>query len=114
MLFGSASVSERYAISLPEIETGARLDPDIAAQPLVAMNSISGKWLELLKEIAPDVARIAVLRDPAIAASRGGLVAVRRRAALVQAICEGPQPGCVGWFRGCLHDAADHLAIGEH
>jgi putative ABC transport system substrate-binding protein len=76
--------------------------------------SISGKWLELLKEIAPDVARIAVLRDPAIAASRGGLVAVRRRAALVQAICEGPQPGCVGWFRGCLHDAADHLAIGEH
>jgi putative tryptophan/tyrosine transport system substrate-binding protein len=28
--------------------------------------SISGKWLELLKEIAPGVMRVAVLRDPAI------------------------------------------------
>jgi putative ABC transport system substrate-binding protein len=28
--------------------------------------SISGKWLELLKEIAPGVTRVAVLRDPAI------------------------------------------------
>jgi putative ABC transport system substrate-binding protein len=26
--------------------------------------SMSGKWLELLKEIAPDVRRVAVLRDP--------------------------------------------------
>jgi putative tryptophan/tyrosine transport system substrate-binding protein len=30
--------------------------------------SISGKWLELLKEIAPNVRRLAVLRDPAVAA----------------------------------------------
>jgi len=29
--------------------------------------SMSGKWLELLKEIAPGVTRVAVLRDPAIA-----------------------------------------------
>ena len=28
--------------------------------------SLSGKWLELLKEIAPSVTRVAVLRDPAI------------------------------------------------
>jgi putative ABC transport system substrate-binding protein len=28
--------------------------------------SLSGKWLELLKEIAPGVTRVAVLRDPAI------------------------------------------------
>src|SRR5262249_54151507 len=27
---------------------------------------IGGKWLELLKEIAPNVSRVAVLRDPAI------------------------------------------------
>ena len=27
--------------------------------------SLSGKWLELLKEIAPGVTRVAVLRDPA-------------------------------------------------
>ena len=26
--------------------------------------SISGKWLELLKQIAPDVKRVAVLGDP--------------------------------------------------
>ena len=32
--------------------------------------SISGKWLELLKEIAPRVTRAAVLRDPATAADR--------------------------------------------
>ena len=30
--------------------------------------SLSGKWLELLKEIAPNLKRIAVLRDPALAA----------------------------------------------
>jgi len=29
--------------------------------------SMSGKWLELLKEIAPGVTRAAVLRDPAVA-----------------------------------------------
>jgi putative ABC transport system substrate-binding protein len=33
--------------------------------------SLTGKWLELLKEIAPDVTRAAVLRDPAIAAGIG-------------------------------------------
>jgi putative tryptophan/tyrosine transport system substrate-binding protein len=32
---------------------------------------ISGKWLELLKEIAPHVTRAAVIRDPAIAAGLG-------------------------------------------
>ena len=32
---------------------------------------ISAKWLELLKEIAPNVTRVAVLRDPAIAAGAG-------------------------------------------
>ncbi len=32
---------------------------------------ISGKWLELLKQIAPDMKRTAVLRDPAIAAGIG-------------------------------------------
>jgi putative ABC transport system substrate-binding protein len=34
---------------------------------------ISGKWLELLKEIAPRVTRVAVIRDPA-SASETGLV----------------------------------------
>jgi putative ABC transport system substrate-binding protein len=38
---------------------------------------ISGKWLELLKQIAPDVKRVAVLRDPAIAAGAGQLGAMQ-------------------------------------
>lgn len=33
--------------------------------------SMSGKWLELLKEISPAVTRVAVLRDPAIASGIG-------------------------------------------
>jgi len=32
---------------------------------------LSAKWLELLKEIAPDVKRVAVLRDPSIASGVG-------------------------------------------
>jgi len=38
---------------------------------------ISGKWLELLKQIAPGVARAAVLRDPAIASGIGQFGAVQ-------------------------------------
>ena len=35
--------------------------------------SLSGKWLELLKQIAPNVTRAAKLRDPAIASGMGSL-----------------------------------------
>ena len=38
---------------------------------------MSGKWLELLKEIAPGVARVAVLRDPAIAGGQGQVAAIQ-------------------------------------
>jgi putative tryptophan/tyrosine transport system substrate-binding protein len=38
--------------------------------------SISGKWIELLKEIAPNVTRAAVLRDPALAAGIGQFAAI--------------------------------------
>jgi putative ABC transport system substrate-binding protein len=34
-------------------------------------NSIGGKWLELLKEIAPSIKRVGVLRDPDITAGIG-------------------------------------------
>jgi ABC-type uncharacterized transport system substrate-binding protein len=37
----------------------------------------SGKWLELLKEIAPPVTRVAVLRDPTIAAGIGQTGAIQ-------------------------------------
>jgi putative tryptophan/tyrosine transport system substrate-binding protein len=38
---------------------------------------ISGKWLELLKEIAPGVTRAAVLRDPAVASGIGQFAAIQ-------------------------------------
>jgi putative ABC transport system substrate-binding protein len=39
--------------------------------------SLSGKWLELLKQIAPDVTRAAVLRDPAITAGIGQFAVIQ-------------------------------------
>ncbi len=39
--------------------------------------SMSGKWLELLKEIAPRVTRVAVIRDPNVPAGSGGLAAIQ-------------------------------------
>src|SRR5262249_38971720 len=41
---------------------------------------ISGKWLELLKEIAPDVAGVAVLRAPATTAGQGQIGAIQAMA----------------------------------
>ena len=37
----------------------------------------SGKWLELLKQIAPGATRTAVIRDPAIASGIGQLGAIQ-------------------------------------
>jgi putative tryptophan/tyrosine transport system substrate-binding protein len=39
--------------------------------------SISGKWLELLKQVAPGVTRAAVLRDPSTAAGIGQFAAIQ-------------------------------------
>jgi putative ABC transport system substrate-binding protein len=39
--------------------------------------ALAAKWLELLKEIAPQVTRIAVLRDPTIAAGIGQFAAIQ-------------------------------------
>jgi putative ABC transport system substrate-binding protein len=41
---------------------------------------LSGKWLELLKQIAPEVRRVAVIRDPAITAGIGQFGAVQAMA----------------------------------
>ena len=38
---------------------------------------MSGKWLELLKEIAPRVTRVAILRDPTLAVGIGQLGAIQ-------------------------------------
>jgi putative tryptophan/tyrosine transport system substrate-binding protein len=42
--------------------------------------NIGGKWLELLKQIAPRVTRIAVIRDPAYAAGIGQFAAIQTAA----------------------------------
>ena len=39
--------------------------------------SMSGKWVELLKQIAPNVARVAVIRDPTLAAGIGQFSAIQ-------------------------------------
>jgi putative ABC transport system substrate-binding protein len=39
--------------------------------------SLAGKWLELLKEIAPGIRRVAVLRDPAITAGTGQFAVIQ-------------------------------------
>ena len=42
--------------------------------------SISGKWVELLKRLAPQTTRIAVLRDPAITSSIGQFAVIQSAA----------------------------------
>jgi putative ABC transport system substrate-binding protein len=42
--------------------------------------SVGGKWLELLKEIAPNVTRVVVLRDPAIPAQTAQFGAIQAAA----------------------------------
>jgi putative tryptophan/tyrosine transport system substrate-binding protein len=39
--------------------------------------SMSGKWLELLKQIAPGVRRVAVIRDPSVPGGSGGFAAIQ-------------------------------------
>jgi len=51
---------------------------------------MSGKWLELLKEIAPRVTPVAVLRDPAVAVRDR---AIRRRAGRGAVFGGGVEPG---------------------
>jgi len=47
---------------------------------LVFEYGLSGKWLELLKQIAPGVKRVAVLRDPTIASGTGQFGAIQSAA----------------------------------
>jgi ABC-type uncharacterized transport system substrate-binding protein len=39
--------------------------------------SLSGKWLDLLKQIAPDMRRVAVIRDPSIGAGTGQFAVIQ-------------------------------------
>ena len=51
--------------------------------------SISGKWLEMLKEFVPTLKRVAVLRDPALAAGIGQFAVIQSLAA--SGISKGPK-----------------------
>jgi putative ABC transport system substrate-binding protein len=42
--------------------------------------SISGKWLELLKELAPNLTRVVVLREPSIGSGIGQFAAIQTMA----------------------------------
>src|SRR6516165_3023831 len=59
--------------------------------------SLSGKWVELLKEIAPRVTRVAVIRDPSVPAGSGGFAAIQTVAPSL-----GIEPTPIG-----VHDASE-------
>jgi len=58
------------------VDSLARPNGNATGFPLFEFG-ISGKWLELLKEIAPRTTRVAVLRDPTLASGGGQLGAIQ-------------------------------------
>jgi putative ABC transport system substrate-binding protein len=54
----------------------------VATSPVLPFSNIpmSGKWLQLLKEIAPGLTRVAVLRDPSIASGPGQFAVIQAAA----------------------------------
>ena len=77
----------RSALALSTAWRGRAATPPVLSQ---FEYGISGKWLELLKEIAPGVTRAAVLRDPAIASGIGQLGAIQ---AVAPSLGSGGEPG---------------------
>jgi putative ABC transport system substrate-binding protein len=59
------------------VENLARPGGNITGFSALVEYGTSGKWLELLKEIAPHVMRAAVLRDPALGLGTGQLAALQ-------------------------------------
>jgi ABC-type uncharacterized transport system substrate-binding protein len=62
------------------VENIARPGGNITGFVLVPEFSISGKWLELMKQIAPAVTRVAVIRDAAAPTSLGQFSAIQSMA----------------------------------
>jgi putative ABC transport system substrate-binding protein len=83
--------------------------------------SLSGKWLELLKEIAPGIVRAAVLRDSALTAGIGQFAAIEALAppsfefSLINMSDPGVIERAIGEFarerNGCLIVTASSLAV---
>jgi putative ABC transport system substrate-binding protein len=55
--------------------------------------SMSGKWLELLKELAPGLKRVAVIRDPTTAVGLGQFGVIQGGSAIARG---GSHPSQVG------------------
>jgi putative ABC transport system substrate-binding protein len=68
--------------------------------------SISGKWLELLKEFVPNLKRAAVLRDPALAAGIGQFAVIQSMAASAQLELSAIDTRDLGETERALHDFA--------
>jgi putative tryptophan/tyrosine transport system substrate-binding protein len=83
--------------------------------------SLSGKWLELLREIAPNIVRAAVLRDSALAAGIGQFAAIQALApssielSLINMNDPDEMERAIAEFarekNGCLIIAASSLAV---
>ena len=73
----SSMSSIRSAAVLSKAWRGRAATPPASS---CSSTATSGKWLELLKEIAPRVTRAAVLRDPATAGGSGQLGAIQSAA----------------------------------
>jgi ABC-type uncharacterized transport system substrate-binding protein len=89
---GAAAVAPLATRTVPVVFTNV-VDPvgagfvDSLARPggnvtgfVIFEYGLSAKWLELLKEIAPRVARVAVIRDPEISAGTGQFGAIQEAA----------------------------------
>jgi ABC-type uncharacterized transport system substrate-binding protein len=74
--------------------------------------SLSAKWLELLKQIAPSITRAAVLRDAALTAGIGQFAAIQSVASSVgveaaQSMCTTPARSSAPW----RHSHAPRTAV---
>jgi putative ABC transport system substrate-binding protein len=64
--------------------------------------SVSGKWLGVLKEIAPGLARVAVIREPSIAAGIGQFAAIQALASSSSLELTAIDPSDVGTMESAL------------
>jgi putative ABC transport system substrate-binding protein len=67
---------------------------------------LSGKWLELLKQIAQQTTRVAVIRDPAIAAGAGQFGAIQALAPILgltvsRSTCASPTRSSAASLTSC-------------
>jgi putative ABC transport system substrate-binding protein len=65
--------------------------------------TLSGKWLELLKQIAPGVTRAAILRDPAITAGVGQFTIIQSVASSVGVDVSAINMRDAGGIEGAMH-----------